>query len=76
MKKLTERQKETLEYIIEYRNSNGVPPAFREIAGYFGITLRAVQDRMRFISKKGLVQWENGKARTITHVHSGPDTGR
>jgi SOS-response transcriptional repressor LexA len=68
MKGLTARQREIMEYIIAYRDTNNISPTFREIAEYFDISLQAVQNIVERIRKKGLLMWENGKARTIKQV--------
>jgi repressor LexA len=65
MKGLTARQAEIMKYITTYREANGVSPTFQEIAQYFDISRQSVQDIARFIRKKGLLTWEDGKARTI-----------
>ncbi|GMO51122.1 MAG: transcriptional repressor LexA [Treponemataceae bacterium] len=55
MKALTERQQEVLNFIIEFINKHSFPPTFREIGSYFDISLRAVQDHLAALEKKGCI---------------------
>ncbi len=62
---LTERQKEVLEFIEDYMRKNGVAPAIREIAERFGIHIRAVQDHIKALERKGYIKKLPGKGRGI-----------
>jgi repressor LexA len=66
MKELTDRQAQVLEYIVKYRHERGIPPAYREIARHFGVSMQAVQRMLVFIRAKGLLTWTEGRARTLT----------
>jgi repressor LexA len=68
VKELTDRQTQVLEYIVKYRQEQGIPPTFREIARHFGVSHQNVQHLVAFIRKKGLLVWEAGKARTLKAV--------
>ena len=53
MKGITDRQKEVLNFISEYTEANAYPPTVRDIGEHFGISLRAVQDHIAALQKKG-----------------------
>ena len=53
MKEITARQKEVLDFISESTKENNYPPTVREIGSHFGISLRAVQDHIAALQKKG-----------------------
>ena len=53
MKQITERQKEVLTFISEFTEENSYPPTVREIGDHFEISLRAVQDHIAALQKKG-----------------------
>jgi predicted transcriptional regulator len=55
MKGLTDIQKDTLEFMIEYHLENNHPPSMRTIAAAFGITVKAVFDRIEALRRKGYV---------------------
>ena len=55
MKKITERQKEVLTYISNYTEENSYPPTVREISDHFGISLKAIQDHITALQKKGFL---------------------
>lgn len=66
MKEITQRQKEVLDYISEFIKSNGFPPTVREIGENFGISLRAVQDHIAALQKKGYLSQSQKRARSIS----------
>ncbi len=70
MERLTKRQKEILEFIEDYLEKNGVAPALREIAGRFGIHIRAVQDHLKALERKGYIKKLPGKGRGIVVLKS------
>ena len=49
---LTEKQIDTLLYIIEYKTQHPYPPTRFEIASHFGISINAVQGRLNMLVKK------------------------
>ena len=65
MKDLTARQKEVLTFISEYTKENVCPPTVREIGSHFGISLRAVQDHIAALQKKGFLSQSQKKSRSI-----------
>lgn len=65
MKDITERQKEVLEYIAEFSEENSFPPTVREISTRFGISIRAAQDRIVGLQKKGYLSQSQKRSRSI-----------
>ena len=65
MKGITDRQKEVLNFISEYTEANAYPPTVRDIGEHFGISLRAVQDHIAALQKKGYLAQSQKRARSI-----------
>ena len=65
MKGITDRQKEVLTFISSYTDANGYPPTVREISEHFGISIRAVQDHILALQKKGFLSQAQKRARSI-----------
>ena len=65
MKGITDRQKEVLTYISSYTEENSYPPTVTDISNHFGISLRAVQDHILALQKKGFLSQSQKKARSI-----------
>ena len=67
---LTPRQQQILEFIRQAQQTAGQPPSYREIARYFRFrSVRAVQDHIQALTRKGALQHQPGKARAL-HVIS------
>ena len=66
MKEITQRQKEVLNFISSFIKENGFPPTVREIGVNFGISLRAVQDHIAALQKKGYLSQSQKRARSIS----------
>lgn len=63
---LTVRQQEVLDFIRQQQRSSGQSPTFREIARHFGFrSVRAAQDHVRALTRKGALQPAGGKARSL-----------
>lgn len=65
MKEITERQKEILNFIADYQEDNSYPPTVREIGDHFGVSIRAVQDHIIALQKKGYISQTQKKSRSI-----------
>lgn len=65
MKGITERQKEVLEFISGFTEENGFPPTVREISEHFQISIRAVQDHIIALQKKGFLSQSQKRSRSI-----------
>lgn len=65
MKEITERQKEVLTYISNFTEDNSYPPTVREISEHFGISIRAIQDHIIALQKKGFLSLSQKRSRSI-----------
>jgi repressor LexA len=65
MKQVTDRQKEVLSFIADFTGENSYPPTVREIGDHFGISLRAVQDHISALQKKGYLSLCQKRSRSI-----------
>ncbi|NUQ80443.1 MAG: transcriptional repressor LexA [Bacteroidetes bacterium] len=66
---LTERQKQILHYLLQYKSRTGFPPSFQEIAAQFQFaSLTAVKDHLKALEKKGFIKKSGFKARAIEVV--------
>lgn len=65
MKGLTERQREILDFIAQYCEDKSYSPAVREIAIHFKISIRAVQDHIIALQKKGYIVQTQHVSRSI-----------
>ena len=65
MKQITERQKKILNFISDYQAENSYPPTVREIGDHFGVSIRAVQDHITALQKKGFITQTQKKSRSI-----------
>lgn len=65
MKEITDRQKQVLNYISAFTEENSFPPTVREISNHFGISLRAIQDHLIALQKKGFLSESNKRSRSI-----------
>ena len=65
MKSLTDRQRDVLDFISKYLDDNSFPPTVREIGEHFSISLRAVQDHMTALQRKGYISPSNKRPRSF-----------
>ncbi len=64
MRELTERQKEVLNFIKEYIEDHSYSPSVRDIAGRFGITVKAAHDHLKALERKGATHSASGISRS------------
>ncbi len=63
---LTKRQKEILDYITEFIDSEGYSPSMEEIAGHFHFaSLNAVYKHLEALSLRGVLRRDPNRARSI-----------
>ena len=62
---LTDRQRQVLKFIVKYYREYGVPPSLREISSHMSINIRAVQDHIRALEKKGYIERRPGIRRNL-----------
>jgi repressor LexA len=65
MKNLTDRQREVLDFIAQFTDDNVYPPTVREIGEHFSISLRAVQDHIAALQRKGYLSQCQKRSRSI-----------
>lgn len=65
MKQITQVQKNVLNYIADFIDENAYPPTVREISDHFGKSIRAVQDNLVALQKKGYISLVQKKSRSI-----------
>ena len=65
MRQITNRQKEVLNFISDFTEENNYPPTVREISIHFGITIRAIQDHILALQKKGYLSQSQNRARSL-----------
>ncbi len=68
MKNLTARQNQVLTYIADYIRSHNYPPTIREISEYLGISVKGAYDHVKALQKKGRIQCNDNRSRTIELV--------
>ena len=73
MKQITERQQEVLDFISSFTKENKYPPTVREIGEHFKISLRAVQDHIAALQKKGYLAQTQKRARSLNVVTDSKD---
>jgi len=72
MEPLSPRQKDVLEFLREFLDSNGYPPTLREIACHLDISgTVAVVRHLEALEKKGWIKRQPGAFRSITLVGDG-----
>jgi repressor LexA len=71
MRQVTVRQQEVLDFISSFSQNNSYPPTVREIAEYFHISIRAVQDHIAALQKKGCLAQTQKRARSLSVVTGG-----
>ena len=65
MKKLTDRQREVLNFIIEFKSLQGFTSSYDEIAMNLGVTKGTVRDHIEGMLKKGYIERTKGMCRAI-----------
>lgn len=65
MTKLTIKQKQTMEAIAYFINTNGYPPTNRELAKLLNCDVNTVFKKLMILEEKGYIKTANGKARSI-----------
>src|SRR5574344_850535 len=69
MEKLTNRQKDVLDYIKSYVANHGFPPAVREIGQALGLNSPAtIQSHINALESKGYIKKNNSKYRSLEIV--------
>lgn len=71
--KLTKRQREALEAVINYVETKNYPPSYRELGNLIGLSSSStVSSILNKLKEKGYVSWEEGQPRTLRILKSAP----
>ena len=62
---LTPRQKQLLDYVVDYQKNKGFSPAYREIADHFEISIGNVHGHITRMEKRGYIKKLKGEGRSI-----------
>ena len=66
MPHLTKKQKEILDFISQFIQTNDYAPSYREIADYFGLSSTAtVDEHVKALEDKGLISTSHNAARSL-----------
>ena len=65
MKVLTARQQQVLHFIQDFTEENVCPPSVREIAEHFSISIKAIQDHIAALRKKGYLSQSEKRSRSL-----------
>jgi repressor LexA len=65
MEEPTERQNDVLDYIRSRVQEGSHPPSIREIASRFKVNIRAIQDHLEALERKGFLKRKAGLARGL-----------
>lgn len=65
MKGLTKRQSEVLDYLKEFIDENRYPPAIRDVASHFKISVKGAYDHIKALEKKNVITSSNNTSRSI-----------
>lgn len=68
MKDLTDKQREVLAYIEQYRVEHKYSPVIREIAEHFGVSIKGAYDHVTALRKKGAITMADHVSRSIVPV--------
>ena len=63
--RLTDRQSQVLHFIKGYISEYRYSPSFRDIGTAFDFTARAAQDHIRALVKKGYIEYQADRPRTL-----------
>lgn len=75
MRGITERQQEVLDFIASFSDANCFPPTVREISEHFHISVRAIQDHIHALQKKGFLSVSEKRSRSIRILENGNPKG-
>ena len=71
MRGLTVRQREVLEFINDFIERHRYPPAIRDLAEHFSISIRGAYDHLKALRKKGYVRSSEGRSRSLEVLDDG-----
>ena len=71
---LTQRQRETLQFIEHYLELHGFAPTVREVAAHLQITTKGAHDHLRALQRKGCIKRGSRRSRAISVTGTGSET--
>lgn len=74
MKGLTQRQRQTLQFIEHYLDLNGFAPTVREVASHLEVTIKGAHDHLRALQRKGCIKRGSRRSRAIAVTGNGSET--
>jgi repressor LexA len=75
MKGLTAKQKDVLDFIKDFIDTNKYPPTIREVAEKFKISVKGSYDHIKALEKKKFLKCHVNRSRAIEVVFDGEDDG-
>lgn len=69
MRGLTDRQNQVMQFISDYTLEHSCPPTIREMASHLNVSIRAVQDHVNALEKKGYLTKTEKQSRSIRVVN-------
>jgi len=70
-KRVTDKQRQVLQFINEYIDNNGYAPAIRDVAGAFDCSVKGAYDHVVALEKKGLIERSKNRSRSILLAERG-----
>lgn len=67
---VTKRQKEIVDFILEYRRREGVSPTLDEIASALGLNKKTIYEHLGRLKRRGAVTWRRYEARSLRVLES------
>lgn len=62
---MTDKQRETLVFIMSYQSEHGYPPSRIDLAKHFNIAVNAIVGRLSGLERKGHIAIDKGVSRGI-----------
>ena len=72
---ITKKQRNVLNKILDFQVKNGFSPTWRELGEILGIAHTAARQHVELMKKKGVIDYQPGKKRTIV-ILEGEDDSR
>ncbi|HIT85103.1 MAG TPA: transcriptional repressor LexA [Candidatus Ornithomonoglobus intestinigallinarum] len=74
MSRITEKDREIMDFIYKFGRRNGFPPTVREICGAVGLASTAtVHSRLKKLEREGFIEHEDSKNRSLRLVNYTPE---
>lgn len=71
-REITQRRKQILRFVSDFRREQGYPPSIREIASHFGLSANStVHSHLVNLEQAGYLARSNGRPRSMRLTHKG-----